>query len=115
LVCELLTKYSPCVTPSCELSQLFIQHTGAIFFWPSALFKKYGAFVGCTFVIGCGLSTLEVAGDSYIAVLGNPKYAAARLDFSQGFQGIGAFVGPMIASRWFIRGMNVDTLGTVQW
>ena len=27
-------------------------HTGAIFFWPSARFQKYGGFVGCTFVIG---------------------------------------------------------------
>lgn len=26
--------------------------TGAIFFWPSAVYAKYGGFVGCTFVIG---------------------------------------------------------------
>jgi fucose permease len=25
---------------------------GAIFFWPSAKYQKYGGFVGCTFVIG---------------------------------------------------------------
>lgn len=27
-------------------------HPGAIFFWPSAKFRSYGGFVGCTFVIG---------------------------------------------------------------
>ena len=90
-------------------------HTGAIFFWPSAKFAKYGGFVGSTFVMGCGLSTLEVAANSYIAVLGSAKYAAARLNFSQGFQGIASFAGPMIASRWFFRGKNATTLGTVQW
>lgn len=88
---------------------------GAIFFWPSAKFEKYGGFVGSTFVIGCGLSTLEVAANSYISVLGPPEYAASRLNFSQGFQGIASFSGPLIASRWFFTGANATSLGTVQW
>lgn len=88
---------------------------GAVFFWPSAKFEKYGGFVGSTFVIGCGLATLEVAANSYISVLGSPKYAAARLNFSQGFQGIASFSGPLIAARWFFTGANATSLGTVQW
>ncbi|KAH7888617.1 MFS general substrate transporter [Phlebopus sp. FC_14] len=88
---------------------------GAIFFWPSAKFEKYGGFVGSTFVIGCGLSTLEVAANSYISVLGSPQYAAARLNFSQGFQGVASFAGPLIAARWFFTGPNATSLGTVQW
>ncbi|EJU06375.1 MFS general substrate transporter [Dacryopinax primogenitus] len=88
---------------------------GAVFFWPCAVYSTYGGFVGCTFVIGCGLSTLEVAANSYITVLGSPKYAAARLNFSQGFQGIASFAGPMIASRWFFTGESANSLGTVQW
>ncbi|OSX66289.1 hypothetical protein POSPLADRAFT_1064677 [Postia placenta MAD-698-R-SB12] len=88
---------------------------GAIFFWPSARYEKYGGFVGSTFVIGCGLSCLEVAANSYISVLGSPKYAAARLNFSQGFQGVASFAGPMIASKWFFTGKNATSLYTVQW
>lgn len=64
---------------------------------------------------GCGLATLEVAANSYISVLGTPKYAAARLNFSQGFQGVASFAGPLIASRWFFRGANATKLDTVQW
>ncbi|KAF8971045.1 MFS general substrate transporter [Flammula alnicola] len=94
---------------------LTLYSLGAVFFWPSAKFQKYGGFVGCTFVIGCGLSTLEVAANSYISVLGTPKYAAARLNFSQGFQGVASFAGPLIASRWFFLGANATTLHTVQW
>ncbi|KIP05097.1 hypothetical protein PHLGIDRAFT_129093 [Phlebiopsis gigantea 11061_1 CR5-6] len=94
---------------------LTLYSLGAIFFWPSARFEKYGGFIGCTFVIGCGLSTLEVAANSYIAVLGSEKYAAARLNFSQGFQGVASFAGPMIASRWFFTGKNATSLDTVQW
>jgi len=94
---------------------LTLYSLGAVFFWPSARFAKFGAFVGCTFVIGCGLATLEVAANSYIAVLGTPKYAAARLNFSQGFQGVASFSGPLIASRWFFLGANATKLATVQW
>ncbi|KAF9474569.1 MFS general substrate transporter [Pholiota conissans] len=94
---------------------LTLYSLGAVFFWPSAKFQKYGGFVGCTFVIGCGLSTLEVAANSYIAVLGSPKYAASRLNFSQGFQGVASFAGPLIASRWFFLGANATKLDTVQW
>jgi len=94
---------------------LTLYSLGAVFFWPSAKFKKYGGFVGCTCVIGAGLSTLEVAANSYITVLGSPKYAAARLNFSQGFQGVASFTGPLIASRYFFLGKNATTLDTVQW
>ncbi|KAF9047330.1 MFS general substrate transporter [Panaeolus papilionaceus] len=94
---------------------LTLYSLGAVFFWPSAKFAKYGGFVGCTFVIGCGLSALEVAANSYIAVLGSQKYAAARLNFSQGFQGVASFTGPLIASRWFFLGENATKLDTVQW
>ena len=94
---------------------LTLYSLGAVFFWPSAKFKKYGGFVGCTCVIGAGLSTLEVAANSYITVLGSPKYAAARLNFSQGFQGVASFTGPLIASKYFFRGENANKLDTVQW
>ncbi|KAH9055454.1 MFS general substrate transporter [Lactarius vividus] len=94
---------------------LTLYSLGAIFFWPSAKYEKYGGFVGCTFVIGCGLSCLEVAANSYITVLGTPRYAAMRLNISQGFQGIASFAGPLIASTYFFKGKNANTLDTVQW
>jgi MFS transporter, FHS family, L-fucose permease len=69
-------------------------------------------------------------------VLGSPKYAASRLNFSQGsfrltsgdhelnlpdyavsagFQGVASFSGPLIASRWFFTGKNRTSLYTVQY
>ena len=61
------------------------------------------------------MATLEVAANSYITVLGSTKYAAVRLNVSQGFQGVATFAGPLIASRWFFLGKNATTLDTVQW
>jgi MFS transporter, FHS family, L-fucose permease len=67
------------------------------------------------FQSGCGLATLEVAANSYITVLGSPRYASMRLNFSQGFQGIASFAGPLIGSNYFFKGKNATTLDTVQW
>jgi len=84
-------------------------------FWPSAHFEKYGAFVGSSFIIASGLATLEVTANSYVTVLGTPEQAAFRLNFSQSFNGLASFCGPLIASKYFFSGGNENSLGTVQY
>ncbi|KAF8583326.1 MFS general substrate transporter [Ramaria rubella] len=88
---------------------------GAIFYWPVAVKKSYAGFIICTFFISMGLSTLEVAANTYITVLGDPKFGAMRLTFSQAWNGIGAFAGPLIASQEFFKGENDTSLTNVQW
>lgn len=89
--------------------------TGALFFWPAAKFLSFGAFVGATFVMASGLSELETAANPYISVLGDPKTASFRLNFSQSFNGVGSFVGPLIASHAFFSGSNSTSLTSVQY
>lgn len=86
---------------------------GALCFWPSAKFETFGGFVGSAFVIACGLATLEVCANSYVTVLGSPEQAAFRLNFSQSFNGLASFVGPLIASKYFF-GEGQTGLGSVQ-
>jgi FHS family L-fucose permease-like MFS transporter len=88
---------------------------GALMFWPSAHFEKFGGFVGAAFVIASGLATLEVTANSYVTVLGTPEQAAFRLNFSQAFNGLASFCGPLIASKYFFSGGNENSLGTVQY
>jgi FHS family L-fucose permease-like MFS transporter len=40
---------------------------------------------------------------------------AFSLNFSQGFQGVASFTGPLIASKYFFQGKNATSLDTVQW
>lgn len=81
-----------------------------------AHFETFGGFCGATFVIGCGLATLEVAANSYVAVLGrNPKEAAFLLNFAQSFNGLAAFTGPLMASNLFFKGANAHSLTNVQY
>ncbi|ORY32003.1 major facilitator superfamily domain-containing protein [Naematelia encephala] len=88
---------------------------GAIMFWPAAHYGYYGMFVAFTFVTASGLATLEVAANSYITVLGTPKFSALRLTLAQGFNGIATVIGPIIAAHAFFNGANKYSLGTVQY
>lgn len=108
--------YKPAICMGLTLYSL-----GAIMFWPTAHFTSasnkhaaFGGFVACTFVIACGLATLEVAANSYATVIGNPKTAAARLQFCQAWNGVASFIGPLIASHAFFNGANANNLTNVQ-
>jgi len=93
-------------------------------FWPCARFSNGGnkhavfaGFVICTGVIASGLACLETAANSYITCLpgGDPSTSAFRLQLSQSFNGIAAFAGPFIASKYFFSGSNASNLTNVQW
>ncbi|KAI5799126.1 major facilitator superfamily domain-containing protein [Peziza echinospora] len=88
---------------------------GALLFWPSAKYRSFGGFCGATFVIGCGLGTLESAANPYIAVCGPPKYTEMRLNMSQALQAIGTVVGPVLASQVFFKSVGENDLDSVQW
>ncbi|KAK7996744.1 hypothetical protein PG989_004784 [Apiospora arundinis] len=91
------------------LMGLSLYSLGAIMFWPTAHFSNpanptaaFGGFVACTFIIACGLATLETSANSYAVVIGNPASASARLQFCQSWNG------------FFFSGENANSLVNVQ-
>lgn len=97
--------------------------TGAILFWPVAKASitstnkqgVFGGFVVCTAIIACGLSSLEVAANSYISVMPPLEVASLRLQLSQSFNGVASFVGPLMASKYFFSDADSTDLSSVQW
>ncbi|KAI9359664.1 L-fucose:H+ symporter permease [Zopfochytrium polystomum] len=79
---------------------------GAICFYPSSTYVTFPGLVASTFVIACGLSTLEAAANPYIAVLGPSSSSTFRLNLSQSFNGIGSVIGPIIGSYAFFGGAD---------
>lgn len=76
---------------------------GSILFVPAANSLQYIYFLGALFVIACGLTFLETAANPYVTILGPTESATKRLNFSQSFNGLAAFIapayiGPMILS-----------------
>ncbi|KAK4685622.1 MFS transporter, FHS family, L-fucose permease, partial [Tremellales sp. Uapishka_1] len=101
---------------------LSLYSLGAILFWPVAKFSStgnhhaiFGGFVVCTAVIACGLATLETAANSYVSVMPPHNVANFRLQFSQSFNGVASFTGPLIASKYFFSDGNSSNLTNVQW
>jgi FHS family L-fucose permease-like MFS transporter len=105
------------------ISGLCLYSLGAILFWPVAKASTtstnrqaiFGGFVACTAVIACGLASLEVAANSYVSTLEPLNVASFRLQFSQSFNGVASFTGPLIASKFFFSGGNENNLTNVQW
>ncbi|QPG98050.1 hypothetical protein C2857_007191 [Epichloe festucae Fl1] len=103
---------------------LCIYGIGTIIFWPSAVTNSYGGYMLSTFVVGFGLSTLEVAANSFMILCGPPEYGETRLLLAQAIQGAGSVVSGLLAEKVFFTGISSRqsmahsssmTLINVQW
>ncbi|KAK5987413.1 6-deoxy-L-galactose permease-like protein [Cladobotryum mycophilum] len=99
---------------------LCIYGTGTIIFWPSAVTASYGGFMLSNFVVGFGLSVLEVAANSFMVLCGPPEYGEARLLIAQAFQAVGSVLSGLLAQKVFFRSLTLGTIRTqtllnVQW
>jgi fucose permease len=81
------------------MTGLCVYGAGTLVFWPSAVLTSYVAFVISNFIVGFGLSCLEIAANPYIALCGPLEYAEVRLNLSQAFQAIGTVVSPLLARK----------------
>ena len=95
---------------------LAIYGCGTLVFWPSAVLTSYTAFTVSNFIVGFGLSCLEVAANPYIALCGPLEYAEVRLNLSQAFQAIGTVCSPLLATKVLFKSVNsAGSLVDVQW
>lgn len=72
---------------------------GCFLFVPAANTMSYVYFLGALFVVACGITILETAANPYITVLGDPSKATQRLNFAQSFNGLAAFVAPILGGQ----------------
>jgi MFS transporter, FHS family, L-fucose permease len=79
---------------------------GALLFIPAANILEYWLFLVALFVIAGGITFLQVAANAYVSVLGDPKTASSRLNLSQAFNSIGAFIGPWFAGEVMLDGAS---------
>jgi FHS family L-fucose permease-like MFS transporter len=59
------------------------------------------------FILASGITILQVAANPLAAALGDPKYSHLRLVFSQTFNSLGTFLGPLIGAHLFLAGVEV--------
>lgn len=83
------------------IAGLLLYTAGAFLFYPSAQFESFNFFLLALFILASGLTFLETAANPYVTVLGDPNTSEFRLNLSQSFNGVGSFLGPIIAAELF--------------
>lgn len=83
------------------ITGLLLYAAGALLFYPSAQNASFPFFLLSLFILASGLTFLETAANPYMTVLGSPETSAFRLNLAQSFNGVGAFLGPIIGAKLF--------------
>ncbi len=80
---------------------LLLYALGALLFYPAAENASFNFFLLALFILASGLACLETAANPYVTVLGPPETSTNRLNLAQCFNGVGSFLGPIIAAYLF--------------
>ncbi|PIA92697.1 L-fucose-proton symporter [Cercospora beticola] len=95
---------------------LSIYACGCLIFWPAAVLTSWPTILVTNFIVGFGLSMLEISANTFISLCGPAQYAEVRLNLSQGVQAVGGVVAPLIADKAFYhKTSNAPSLINTQW
>lgn len=86
------------------IAGLLVFSIGAFLFIPAANSRVYEVFLLGLFIIGCGLTILETAANPYATKLGDPESGTTRLNLAQSFNGLAAFLAPMLGTLFILSG-----------
>jgi len=95
------------------ITGLLVFAIGCFLFYPAASSGIYLVFLGAIFIIGGGLSFLELGANSYIAGLGDPSTSVRRLTFATCFNPIGGITAVTLGTLFIFSG-NEPTLGEIE-
>ena len=85
---------------------LLVFASGAFLIVPAANTRSFEFFLLALFVIGCGLAMLETASNPYAAILGPPETAGTRLNLAASFNGLAAFVAPLVGAAFIFNNIE---------
>ncbi len=77
---------------------------GCLLFPVAVIANTFHVFLVALFVLGAGITLLQVAANPLAAALGDPDRAAFRLTLSQAFNSLGTVLGPFIVGRLILEG-----------
>ncbi|MDR1331401.1 MAG: L-fucose:H+ symporter permease [Tannerella sp.] len=86
------------------ITGLLIFAVGCFLFYPAADSGIYFVFLSGIFVIGSGLSFLELGANSFVTTLGDPSTSARRLNLAQSFNPIGGITGVTLGTLFIFSG-----------
>src|SRR5215204_1099182 len=85
---------------------LFLFGAGFLLFVPAAASREYSFFLIALFIGAAGATFLETVANPYVTKLGPEQTATQRLNFAQSFNGVGAFLAPIIGGTVILSGIE---------
>ena len=85
---------------------LLLYAIGSLLFVPAASARSYNFFLFALFIIASGATFLETVANPYITKLGDKETSEQRLNFAQSFNGVGAFVAPIVGGQFILSGIE---------
>lgn len=85
---------------------LFLFACGFLLFIPAASYRAYSLFLVALFIGASGATFLETVANPYVTRLGTESTAPFRINLAQSFNGIGAFIAPIIGGKFILSGIE---------
>jgi MFS transporter, FHS family, L-fucose permease len=77
---------------------------GALGFLPAANHAAFPLFLAALVVLAAGMTTVQVAANPYVTIIGPAVTASSRLNLGQAFNSVGTFIAPFFGSMLILRG-----------
>lgn len=92
---------------------LLTMAAGALLVIPAAMAASYPFFLCAEVVLGAGITTLQVAANPYVTILGPQQTASSRLNLTQAFNTLGDVVAPYFGGVLILGGTAAVAAGSV--
>lgn len=87
---------------------LALYATGALLFYPAAMYEEFTFFLLSLYILTFGLAFLETTANPFILSLGSEKTSTRRLNLAQAFNPMGSLLGMFVASRLVLVSLESD-------
>ncbi len=84
---------------------LIAMTAGCLLFIPASSNAAFGMFLIALFVLGAGITIVQVVANPLISLLGKPQTAHSRLTFAQAFNSLGTTLFPLAGSALILGGL----------
>jgi FHS family L-fucose permease-like MFS transporter len=83
---------------------LMTMAAGAAGFIPASYVASFPVFLGALILLAAGMTTVQVAANPYVTVIGPSSTASSRLNLAQAFNSVGTFIAPFVGGIFILRG-----------
>ena len=88
---------------------LCVAGVGCALFYPAAEAHSYALFLGALFILGGGITVIQIAANPYVSILGPESSAPSRLNLSQGLNSLGYVITALIGGLFLFSKANEAT------